>query len=207
MTLAPTTEVSPAPFPHSSQFPPGMNGREALSDLPPGDLPARAGSLNWYVLRVRSRHEQIVCDGLRATDVESFCPVFAETRQWTDRRKTKISPWFPSYVFARFNAFDRIAILGIRGVIEVLSLDQKPCPISDSQIQTLKLLADSPAPVLPHAYVVPGSTCRIKCGPFVDCVGTVMRIKGAVRLIVSIPMLGQSVSVELDSRDVEPDSA
>jgi hypothetical protein len=47
----------------------------------------------------------------------------------------------------------------------------------------------------------------VKNGPFADCVGTVVRTKGVVRLVVAIPMLGQACSVEMDARDVKPEPA
>jgi transcription antitermination factor NusG len=200
MKPAPTNESMEQSSPPAS-VPAAADGRDASRCFLPGYTGAR--SVNWFGLRVRSRHEVLVCDQLRASGFEPFCPLFVEKVKWSDRRKTKATPWFPGYVFARFSAGSRIRILNIRGVIEVLSIDQKPCPISDEIIANLRRLADSPASVLPHAYVVPGSPVRVKNGPFADCTGVVVRTKGKVRLVVSIPMLGQAVCVELDVRDIE----
>ncbi|MGY8913899.1 MAG: transcription termination/antitermination NusG family protein, partial [Flavobacteriales bacterium] len=55
--------------------------------------------MKWYVLYVQTKNEKKVADRLRGMDVEVYCPVIKETKQWSDRKKTIETPLFKSYVF------------------------------------------------------------------------------------------------------------
>ena len=157
----------------------------------------------WFALQVRGGWEFKLRDLLDEIGFESFLPTRAETVRWTDRTKVNVRPLFTGYLFARFHRFDEApGVTALPGVIQILGHNEIDS-VSDDQIASLRKIVDSPLPVLPLAYVVAGSTVRVKCGKFAGCVGTITRIKGKLHLVVSLPMMGRSVAVELDARDVE----
>ena len=54
----------------------------------------------WIAVYTKSRHEQIVVNELNKKNIEAYCPMFKERRQWSDRKKWVYFPLFRSYVFA-----------------------------------------------------------------------------------------------------------
>jgi transcription antitermination factor NusG len=152
------------------------------------------------VLRLRSRFDFTVRDALRAAGVEEFLPTYSRTTRWSDRTNVTTRPLFSGYCFARFDAADKARVF-VRGVVEILSIDQAPIPISDDVIEDLRRVVESPAPCSPCAYVV-GERVRVKSGPFAGILAIVTRTQGETTLTLPIEILGRAVSVQIDTRDV-----
>ena len=55
-----------------------------------------------------------------------------------------------------------------------------------------------------HPFVREGDWVRVRRGPLQDLEGILVRIKNQSRLVVSIELLSQAVSTEVDAGDVEP---
>jgi transcription antitermination factor NusG len=158
--------------------------------------------VKWYAVRVRGAWEAKVRDGLNTGGIETYLPARRETVRWSDREICIERPLFPGYLFARFERRDQ-RILGVTGTLQILGHEEDS--ISDEVISSIRILAESPAPVSLCPYEA-GFRVRVKNGPFAGCVGIIRRRKGSTRLVVSIPMLNQAVAVELDRRDVKPES-
>ena len=58
----------------------------------------------WVAVYTKSRHEQIVVNELNKKNIEAYCPMFKERRQWSDRKKWVHFPLFRSYVFANIES-------------------------------------------------------------------------------------------------------
>lgn len=142
-------------------------------------------------------------DQLRAAGVPEFLPTRDEETRWTDRTNLTTRPLFAGYIFAQFDPSSRDTVLRTRGVVQILSLDQRPEPISDEEIANLRLFVAAAARAEPCAYVAVGSAVRVERGPFAGVEGVVTRAKGAATLTISVEILGRSVSVALDPADVE----
>jgi transcription antitermination factor NusG len=156
----------------------------------------------WHALRLRSRQEFAVREALRAEGVEEFLPTFVTESQWTDRTVKVERPLFAGYSFARFVALDASRILQTRGVVEILSINQRPIPLSDEVIADLRRVVESPAPVSLCPYVA-GETVRVKSGPFAGVSGVIARVKGGATLTIPVEILGRAVNVAIDAADVE----
>jgi len=74
----------------------------------------------WYALYVKTRFEKVVARNLRGKGYEEFLPLYHRTSRWSDRIKQLELPLFPGYVFSRFNAFDRLPILAIPAVNDIV---------------------------------------------------------------------------------------
>lgn len=160
-------------------------------------------SPGWFALRLRSRFEFAVRDQLRAADVPEFLPTMTEETRWTDRTNLTTRPLFAGYIFAQFDPSSRDTVLRTRGVVQILSIDQQPVPISDEEIANLRLFVGAAARVEPGPYVAVGSAVRVERGPFAGVEGIVTRTKGQATLTISVEILGRSVNVALDPADVE----
>lgn len=169
---------------------------EPAAGFPP--MPRR-----WYVLRCRSRTEFQVRDELRHEGIETFLPTWKETVKWSDRQTVTERPLFTGYIFARFAASDRAVF--VRGVVEILSLDQKPVSVPDDVVEAIQLAVLSPRPVVCCPYVA-GAPVTVSRGPFAGRTGVVIRVKGATTLYIPVELLGRSVPVEINAKDVSNDS-
>src|SRR5437773_8124106 len=76
----------------------------------------------WYVVRTRSRHEKRVCDQLQTREVETFLPTVERWSRWKDRRKKVAFPLFPGYCFVRFSLADRLRVLNVAGVADLVGV-------------------------------------------------------------------------------------
>lgn len=160
----------------------------------------RPGGVRWYALRTRSRHEFAVRDELALLGTEQFLPTWREQTRWTDRNTVTTRPLFAGYIFARFDPLARASVLAVRGVVQILSIDSHPTPISDDEIAALRAVVDSPAAFERVPYVA-GSTVRIERGPFAGVSGIVTQTQGAATLTIPITILGRAVSVRIDAAD------
>jgi transcription elongation factor/antiterminator RfaH len=170
----------------------------AAADVTQGAEHARG----WYALRTRSRFEFAARDELNRRNIDAWLPTFTEESRWSDRVQLVTRPLFPGYLFARFNLSIANQIRITRGVVEILSIDQKPVLISDDEVATLRRIVESPVPVKSCPYVV-GSRVSVARGPFAGVSGVISRIKGSTTLTIPVEILGRSVAVSIDTADVE----
>jgi len=59
--------------------------------------------LPWYALRVRPRFEKMVASTLLMKGYEGFLPLYRKKSRWSDRIKESVLPFFPGYIFCRFD--------------------------------------------------------------------------------------------------------
>lgn len=166
------------------------------------DSQARSVFSRWYALRLRSRFDFVVRDALRDAAIEEFIPTYTDAVRWSDREATTVRPLFAGYAFARFDPADRAAILAIRGVLQILSMDSRPIPIPDYVIADLRRVVATPA--CQPCKFAPGAAITVARGPFAGVTGIVSRVKNETILTVPVQIFGRAVAVSIDALDVAP---
>ncbi len=162
-------------------------------------------SPRWYVLYLRSRFEKRVHEELLRRGVESFLPMIWEVRQWSDRKKKVEMPLFPGYEFVRIELKEKIRVLQVDGVVRFVSVREHPSPVPDKQIESLKLIVGgSPKSIRREQPLNEGEMVKVKSGPFAGAQGIVVRAKNSTRVLISIGVIQQAVSVEVPGSDLEP---
>jgi transcription antitermination factor NusG len=159
---------------------------------------------HWYAIWTRSRHEKIVRDQLDRKHVDVFLPTIGKWSRWKDRKKKIDWPLFPGYVFARFVADERIGVLKVDGVVQIISNNGVLSPIPEDEIESIKTLVNSELAYDPVPLVKEGDMVRVVHGPLKGVVGRLMRKGAHARLVLSVDLIGQAVSVEIDAADVKP---
>jgi transcription antitermination factor NusG len=158
----------------------------------------------WYALRTRSRHEKYVEGQLAAKGIEPFLPLVNRMRQWKDRRKQVAFPLFPGYCFARFPLTERVDVVKVRGVVQIIGNQEGPIPVSDREIEAVRQLVNCTLPVDPHPYLKEGMLVEVIRGPLMGVQGVLVRKGARARLVIRVSLIQQAASVELDAMDVAP---
>ncbi len=153
--------------------------------------------MDWYVLYTKPRMEKKVAEGLTQLQIENYCPMVTEMRQWSDRLKKVETPLFKSYVFVRLKACDRLEVFSIPGVVRYLFWLGKPAIVRDKEIDIIKKWLNEEAceEVLVSNFT-PGDRIKIKSGAFRNKEGIVHKI-GSKRMQLLLPELGCTISVRL----------
>lgn len=165
--------------------------------MPPGFHP-------WFALRLRSHYERTSQAHLRERGYEPFAPSYRVEQRWSDRVKQIEKFLFPGYIFCRFDPNDRLPVLTVPGVVDVMGFGKTPQPIPDEEIERVRRMAESGLPTAPHPYIQVGQTVLIDRGPLAGVEGILVEEKGKTRLVVSVNLLRRSVSAEVERHAVRP---
>jgi transcription antitermination factor NusG len=160
--------------------------------------------MNWYALWTRSRHEQVVREQLERKSVEVFLPTIRKWSRWKDRKKQIDWPLFPGYCFARFDPHDTLPILKCTGVVSIVSFEGEPAAVPEHELDGIRRLIDTDLAFDPVPLIKEGTMVEVVHGPLKGVVGRLVQKKEKARLVLSVDLIGQGVSVEIDAADVRP---
>jgi len=158
----------------------------------------------WWALYTRHQHEKVVAEMLVAKGFEVFLPLYQSVRSWKDRKKVTSLPLFPCYVLVRPDIDRRFQIVSTPGVHMILSQGGRDSAVPESDIEAIRWCVQGSFRVEPHPFLRCGERVRVIRGSLQGLEGILIRKKNIYRLIISVDMLAQSVSVELSVSDVEP---
>jgi transcription antitermination factor NusG len=158
--------------------------------------------MNWYALWTRSRHEQVVREQLERKQVEVFLPTIRKWSRWKDRKKQIDWPLFPGYCFARFEPHESLPILKCTGVVSIVSFEGEPAPIPEHELNSIRTLIDTDLAFDPVPLIKEGQMVEVVHGPLKGVVGRLVQKREKARLVLSVDLIGQGVSVEIDAADV-----
>ena len=158
----------------------------------------------WFAIWTRSRHEHMVRDQLQRKRIDAFLPTITRWSRWKDRKKKIDWPLFPGYCFARFDPVDALPILKCAGVVNIVSFDGKPAAIPEVELDSIRLLVGSQLQYDPCPMIHEGMMVSVVHGPLKGVVGRLVRKDAPkARLVLSVDLIGQAVSVEVDAADVK----
>ncbi|MSO55845.1 MAG: UpxY family transcription antiterminator [Acidobacteria bacterium] len=163
-----------------------------------------AEGVDWYAIWTRSRHEHVVRDQISRKSYEAFLPTITRWSRWKDRKKKIDWPLFPGYCFARFDPAEAVGILKCTGVVNIVSFEGKPASIPEDEIESIRRLVTSELQYDPCPLIHEGMMVEVKHGALKGVIGRLVRKGAHARLILSVELIGQGVSVEVDAADVKP---
>jgi transcription antitermination factor NusG len=158
---------------------------------------------HWYALQIRPQREQAVLEALIFRGILTFWPSYREKRGQRFIRRSL----FPGYVFCRLDLDSRDhLVVSVPNVIRIVGTEKQPTPIPDHEIEAVRLVSNAPSarPERLGPDVKVGETVTVKRGPLKGIEGQVVYLKNATRILVSVELLGQSTSAEVDVDAVEP---
>ena len=167
-----------------------------------GETTREASPVSWFALQVRGRQEFNISENLGSNGYEWFLPLYKSSKRWSDRIKQVDSPLFPGYVFCRFNPLDRLPILKIPGVIQIVGFNRQLVAVDEDEIRAIQALVASGIPNRPCPYLEVGDKVRIESGPLRGLEGLLVEFQGNHQLVLSVTLLQRSVAVKIDSASV-----
>lgn len=156
----------------------------------------------WYAVRTRSRHEKRVQEQLSGHGVEPFLPLATRISRWKDRRKKIQIPLFSGYCFARFALSQKLSVLKIFGVVGIVGINGHAEPVPAGEIEAIQRLVASPLRYDPYPYLKEGMWVEVIRGPLMGVKGILLRKEPRDRLVLTVNLIRQAASVEIDTADV-----
>ena len=160
--------------------------------------------LFWYAAYTASRHEKTVTEHLRQREIECFLPLYESVRRWNNGRHRVQLPLFPSYVFVRMAARDRLRVLQVPGLVQLVTFQGTPAALPDIEIETLRSALVAGVMAQPYRYLNVGSKVEICRGLLQGMRGVLLRHQGQFRVVLSVEMIMRSIVVEVDALDIVP---
>jgi transcription antitermination factor NusG len=168
------------------------------------ELPAEYLLSRWYAAYTAPRHEKRVALELDTQQIRSFLPLYNIVRRWKDRRKRIDLPLFPGYVFVHMALRDRLQVLQLPGVVQLVSFQGKPASLPDAEIEAMRAALAGSACVTPHPFLAVGRRVRVRSGSIAGLEGILVRRKQKFRVVLSIELIQRSMAIEVDESDIEP---
>jgi transcriptional antiterminator RfaH len=160
----------------------------------------------WFVASTRPHQEAKAAENLRRQSYGVWLPRLRRTRRHAHRFDTVLAPMFPGYLFVSFDpaAEPWRAINGTLGVRQLVCGAAGPTPLPDTFVTELR--QRSQGDVLCDTTALPeiGTKVRVISGPFVDCIGTLVRADGANRVRLLLSLLGGDIDTALSSAAIAP---
>lgn len=158
-----------------------------------------SAELLWHAVYTRHQHEKTVAQLLASKGLETFLPLYAAAHRWKARTKVVSLPLFPCYVFLKASSDRPLNILTTPGVHMIVSSAGRPLTIPEKEIEDLRLVVGSGAPMQPHRLLQRGDRVRVKAGSLTGLEGILIRHKNVCRVVLSVEILGKSAAVEVDA--------
>lgn len=158
----------------------------------------------WYAVYTKHQHEKSAASLLERKDFEVFLPVYRTVHRWQDRNQLLILPLFPCYVFLRGGLDRKLDVLRTAGVRWFVENAGHACEVPEPELEAVRKVCATGSRVQPHPFLKQGDRVRICRGPLAGTQGFFVREKNQYRVVISIELLRQAVSVEIDLNGVEP---
>lgn len=159
----------------------------------------------WYAFRVRPRHEKTVSSLLRAKCCNEFLPLLKTRTRWSDRVTTVERPLFPGYIFCEAEQHELSSIRSTAGIFDVVRAGSNPLAARRDEVESLLRAVRQDLPIEPCTLQTfcGGEWLRVVAGPLSGLCGTLVKVRGEQRLLISIELLRRQVLVELPAASVK----
>lgn len=170
-----------------------------------GDLSTNAEpKLPWYALKVRTNGEAKPMAALTAKGYDIFLPTYVDVRRYSDRLKKVPAALFPGYLFCRLDYEFKLPVLSTLGVEAIVGLGGTPTPIDEQEIAVIRKVTESGLSAMPWPYLKEGDRVKVNYGSMTGVVGTLIRVRGTMRVVISVHILQRSIAFEVDREWIRP---
>ena len=181
------------------------NGEAAPGQLYPGDYLAYAGNAqpDWFAAYTMSRHEKRIASHCERIGIEPFLPLYTSQRSWKNRTTVDLQmPLFPNYIFVRLLPQDHGPLMRLPGLLSLVGSASGPVVIPDGDMELLRRIIACKT-IEPHPFMTKGDKVRVMTGPLAGLIGVVVKKGNGLRFIVTLDVIGKSVSLHIDGSALE----
>lgn len=160
----------------------------------------------WYVVHTKPRKEPLAEANLRRQNFETYLPCYKRVTKHRGTWRVVMEPLFPRYLFLRVNP-DQQTVAPIRstlGVTTLVTFGQRPMPVPDAVIDTLRYNVDAQRGLhrAPKQDFTTGQAVTINAGPFEGLQGIFDTTCGEERVAILLDILGKATRVVLTRSNV-----
>jgi transcription antitermination factor NusG len=181
------------------------NGEAAPEPQYRGEYVADAGAAQreWFAAYTMSRHEKCISSHCDRIGIEQFLPLYSSQRSWKNRTTVDLQmPLFPNYIFVRLLPQDHGPLMRLPGLLSIVGNGAGPVVIPDADMELLRRIITCKT-IEPHPFMTKGDKVRVITGPLAGMIGVVLKKGNGLRLIVTLDMIGKSVSLQVDGSALE----
>ena len=158
----------------------------------------------WFAVRVRPRYEKQVAESIKSKNINTFLPLYAASRRWSDRTKEVHVPLFDGYVFCQLDPSLRMPVLVTPGVLHFVGIGKTPLAVEPSEMEALQKAMHSGSVIRPWPFLQEGDRVRVEAGPLRNTEGILLRGGEEDQVVISVTMLQRSVAVKVDRAWLTP---
>jgi transcription antitermination factor NusG len=156
----------------------------------------------WYAVYTCANHEKRVARQFAGRNMEHFLPQYESVHRWKDRKVRLQLPLFPGYLFVHIAGQERLRVLQVPGVVQLVGLHGHPTPMPEEDIDRIRDFLRQGWRAEPHPYLEAGRLARVVRGPLVGIEGIVVHRKNRSRLVLSFDLIRRSMAIEMDEEDL-----
>ena len=161
------------------------------------------GTINWYVLNTKPRHEKKVAERLTGTGYTVYCPLQKVVRKWSDRTKVVEQPLFKGYVFVQIEDHKRDEVFIYPGTVRYLFWLRRPAIVREEEITTIqKWMGHYDHDRLKVTDITPGTDVRITSGKFMNEEGILLDTSNS-KALVQLKELGIQLNLDLTQNELQ----
>lgn len=188
----------------ANYFPEDLLDEHTLGIVVPLSVPSDAAerARRWWVLRTKHQQEKALARQLLSREIPFYLPLVPKEHLIRGKRVQSHIPLFGCYVFLCGDDEEYQLAMKTNRVLTVLHVSDQRQLLDD--LRRLRRLIASGQPITMEKRLKAGQKVRVRRGPFAGQEGTILKRRGASRLLVAINFLQQGASVALDDFVVEP---
>ena len=159
----------------------------------------------WCAINTKPHQEKRAELHLNRLSVETFLPLFRQSKMIRRTRKTVVSPFFPGYLFARFDLKEQYrAVTYARGVHKIVEFGSRPAIVDGVLIDAIKgKLSNGYVTFEPKRWVH-GQAVQIQDGLLCGLDAVFLReMPGQQRILLLLRELGYQARAVVDAEHVD----
>jgi len=178
------------------------NGEAAPEQQYPGNVVADF-EREWFAAYTMSRHEKRIASHCERIGIEQFLPLYSCQRSWKNRTTVDLQmPLFPNYLFVRLAPQDHGPLMRLPGLLSTVGNAAGPVAIPAADMELLRHIIACKT-IEPHPFMAKGDRVRVTMGPLAGVVGVVQKRGNGLRFIVTLDVIGKSVSLHIEGGALE----
>ncbi len=161
----------------------------------------------WTVVKTKSRCEKKISELCSKRDIPFYLPLQRSIKYYKNKRVEFMIPVFSGYIFVHLNCDAKKIVEEFRHTAQLLTPDKVMEQQLIAELNDIEMIAAATAAgkLIIRPEIVIGQSALIKSGSLAGLSGIVSRRNNKTRVSVNVEMIGFSVSIDVDVRELEID--